>query len=122
MNRVLKLTLVASCAFAPPLAAIAAEEVNSQSTSPARPHGKSEAAKRALPETALLEGTVTGLDTAGGRVQIQGQWHRVVSGETQVLSGGKQVNPTSLKVGQKLKFTLAAGNTHAKTLGMVYAP
>ena len=122
MNRVLRLTLVATCALAPALAAVAAEEVNSQPTNPARPHGKSEGAKGALPEKALLEGVVTGLDAAGGRVQIQGQWHRIVSGQTQILSGGKQVSANSLKVGQKLKFTAAAGNSETKTLGMVYVP
>lgn len=122
MNRICRLTLVASCALAPALAAVAALELNSQPTSPAKPHGKQEGEKGTLPEKALLRGVVTELDAAGGRVQIQGQWHRVVSGQTHVLSGGKQVPVNRLKVGQKLKFTLAAGNSETKTLGIVYVP
>ena len=122
MKRVFRLTLAVTCALAPALAAVAAEEVNSQPTSPARPHGNSESGRGTSPEKSLLQGVVTELDAPGSRVQIQGQWHRVVSGQTQILSGGKQVNANSLKVGQKLKFTLASGSTQAKTLGMVYVP
>lgn len=121
MNRRIRSIFVAACAWVPALAAVAALEVNSQPSGPARPHAKSEGAKRAQPDKAPFEGVVTALDATGARVQIQGQWYTVAAGHTQVSSGGKQVPASSLKVGQKLKFNLAAGGD-SKTLGTVYAP
>jgi hypothetical protein len=71
---------------------------------------------------ALREGVITALSADGHRVEVQGNWLRVVAGRTRFFQRGTEVTARQLQKGSKVKFTLAPGETDHATLGVVYVP
>jgi hypothetical protein len=66
----------------------------------------------------LREGVVTSVSPDGDRVEIQGNWLKVVAGQTRVFRRGTAVTARQIDKGAKVKFTLKPDST----LGVVYVP
>ena len=66
----------------------------------------------------LREGVVTSVSPDGDRIEIQGNWLKVVAGQTRVFRRGAAVTAKQIEKGTKVKFTLKADST----LGVVYVP
>lgn len=69
---------------------------------------------------AMREGVVTRIDLQAGKIEIQGQWHSLVSGETQIYHNGHSARPDVLKVGQAIRYSVSASDARGKRLGVLY--
>ena len=69
---------------------------------------------------AMRDGVVTRIDPQGGRIEIQGQWHSLVWGETQIYHNGHSARPDVLKVGQAIRYSVSESDARGKRLGVLY--
>ena len=81
---------------------------------------KTETAPATDTNHAMREGVVTRIDPQGGKIEIQGQWHSVVWGETQIYHNGHSARPDVLKVGQAIRYSVLASDARGKRLGVLY--
>jgi hypothetical protein len=81
------------------------------------------AASHADDGSSMREGSISAISPKGDQVQINGSWLRVKSTHTHLFRGGRPMKQEDLAVGQKVRFTLAAGGEARRaTLGAVYVP
>jgi hypothetical protein len=78
------------------------------------------AASHADDSSSMREGVINAV--APDQVEINGTWLKLAEGKTRVFRNGQAVKARELAKGQKVKFTLAAGDGAHATLGAVYVP
>ncbi len=71
---------------------------------------------------AMREGVVTGINLQAGRLEIRGQWHSMVWGETQIYQNGHSARPDALRVGQEIRYSVVESDAGVKRLGVLYVP
>jgi hypothetical protein len=84
--------------------------------------GAAAVARPAAGAGTLREGVLTRVDVPGGKVEIDGQWHSLIWGHTQVFQQGHSARPEVLRVGQLVRYTAAAAHGAGKRIGVIYAP
>ena len=80
------------------------------------------AASHADDSSSLREGVISGVNASRDQVEINGSWLKLAAGKTRIFRQGHALNSGDLVKGQKVKFTLAAGDAERVTLGVVYVP
>ena len=120
MSRSIKVVGFAALLAAGQASFVGAVEVGKGAAQPARQANSVQAPARVEPSAKLIEGVVTQLDIARGKVEIQGQWHSIAWGRTQIFQNGHSVRPDALKVGQAVSYSSAEGAAGTKQLGLVY--
>ena len=83
---------------------------------------KAETSRATDANHAMREGVVTRIDPQGGRLEIQGEWHSMVWGETHLYQHGHSARPDALKVGQAIRYSVLEGGAGSKRLGVLYVP
>ena len=71
---------------------------------------------------AVREGVVTRIDLPARRLEIQGHWHTMVWGQTQIFQNGHSARPDALKVGQAIRYSVSESEAGGKHLGVLYVP
>ena len=66
-------------------------------------------------------GVVTAIGDQRDRIQVNGNWLKVVSGTTRLFRQGRAATINDIVKGQTVRFTLASAADRA-TLGVVYVP
>ena len=70
----------------------------------------------------LRQGSVTAVSAKGDRIEIQGKWHSIVAGQTQIFQQGRPARPEVLKVGQLVRYTASENTAGNQRLGVLYVP
>ena len=115
--------LIATCAaLAGP--ALAARVGGETAPAPATVQGLTQqpATSQTDESASLRQGTITAVDAKGARLQVQGVWLGVVDGKTIAMRGGRPAELASLRVGETIRFTVAADTPEAASLRLIYAP
>ena len=79
-------------------------------------------AAQADDSSSMREGVITALSAKRDRVEINGSWLKLADRKTHLFRHGRAVTRDELAKGQKVKFTMAAGDAEHATLGAVYVP
>ena len=122
MNNALRFVVTLVCWVGFQAGASAALEGGSKPTQPASPRPQEPIPKPADAPAVWREGTVTAVNLAEGRVQIQGQWHDWVAGKSKLSVQGKPVGVDALKAGQSVRFTVSASAPGRSTIVAIHVP
>ena len=97
-------------------------EVSQAGAQRAGPTIKVQTSRATQANHAVRVGVVTRIDPQAGRLEIQGQWHSMVWGETLIYQHGHSARPDALKVGQTIRYSVLEGAAGSRRLGVLYVP
>jgi len=113
---------VATAALASQVHAVRVGGASAPASSALQTAAQQPAAVQADESASLRQGTISALDAAGARVQVQGIWLEAPAGKTVVMRRGAPVGIETLKVGDTIRFTVVPGSADLSALKVIYAP